>query len=159
MSGYAKKLGVGYYFAMQLADSITVHAAGMTPHLNDLVHLEQLPVLIYPPELALYFYTPEITLPALKPFLVSASFTAKEPVSNLTVHDAGGRHSVPVQKFTGGLGILSQAQYIVISLTGAKHMGCLVIPADQLYPAIYTKVYGPAPKAKCEAWVADNCNR
>lgn len=47
-------------------------------------------------------------------------------------------------------------QFIVIVLTGTT-TGCSVIPKDSLYPAIYTKAFGPNTLGACKAWVAANC--
>ena len=46
--------------------------------------------------------------------------------------------------------------FVVIQRTGG-HGPCKIIPEGDPYPAIYTKVYGPASIGKCEAWVAENC--
>jgi hypothetical protein len=51
-------------------------------------------------------------------------------------------------------------QYRVIALTASPAggpTGCSVIPADAPYLAIYSSVYGPAPKADCENWRQANC--
>jgi hypothetical protein len=50
--------------------------------------------------------------------------------------------------------------YIVIALTagtGKKHEDCKVIPSGDVYPAIYSQVYGPAGQQDCEKWAASNC--
>jgi hypothetical protein len=47
-------------------------------------------------------------------------------------------------------------QYVVIQLTTGEGP-CKIIPADDLYPAIYSQVYGPSPRNQCEKWVAENC--
>ena len=50
--------------------------------------------------------------------------------------------------------------YVVIALTGStgkKHEGCRVIPYGDVYPAIYSQVYGPASKRDCEKWMKSNC--
>ena len=49
-------------------------------------------------------------------------------------------------------------EYIVIALTGTDS-GCSILPKDALYPAIYTRKFGPAPFAECREWVANNCLR
>lgn len=51
-------------------------------------------------------------------------------------------------------------QFIVIALTGSTSgntTGCSILPKDALYPAIYSKTYGPAKYADCKTWVAGNC--
>ena len=49
----------------------------------------------------------------------------------------------------------SKAQFIVLQLTGGiiPNGPYSIVPARSLYPAIYTKVYGPASYAKCDEWV------
>ena len=54
-------------------------------------------------------------------------------------------------------------EYIVIALVvtnapeDTQPVGCLVIPADSFYPAIYYQAYGPDSKESCEAWKDSNC--
>lgn len=52
------------------------------------------------------------------------------------------------------------SQFIVIALSasaGRNPTGCSVIPANAMYPAIYSSVFGPASKAECENWARLNC--
>lgn len=50
----------------------------------------------------------------------------------------------------------SKSEFIVIALTGTN-VGCSIIPKGAVYPAIYSKVFGPAPYKECQDWVAKNC--
>lgn len=55
-----------------------------------------------------------------------------------------------------------QRGYIVIALTGStgkKYEDCRVIPHGDVYPAIYSQVYGPASQKECEKWRAANCGK
>lgn len=55
-----------------------------------------------------------------------------------------------------------QRAYIVIALTagaGKKHEDCKVIPHGDVYPAIYTQVFGPASQRDCEKWKNANCGK
>jgi hypothetical protein len=50
--------------------------------------------------------------------------------------------------------------YIVIALTastGKKYEDCKVIANGDVYPAIYSQVFGPASQKDCEKWKAANC--
>ncbi len=49
----------------------------------------------------------------------------------------------------------SKGKFIVLQLTGGiiPNGGYSIVPANTIYPAIYTKVYGPASYAKCDEWV------
>jgi hypothetical protein len=52
--------------------------------------------------------------------------------------------------------------YIVIALTastGKKYQDCKVIPSGDLFPAIYSQVFGPASQKDCEQWTARNCDK
>jgi hypothetical protein len=51
-----------------------------------------------------------------------------------------------------------EAQFIVIALTGTD-TGCSIIPKDAMYPAIYSKVFGPSSYDDCRNWVASNCSQ
>ena len=50
--------------------------------------------------------------------------------------------------------------YRVISLTSTlpAHQGCRIIPADHLFPGIYTSAFGPDTYADCQTWVRNNCD-
>jgi hypothetical protein len=55
-----------------------------------------------------------------------------------------------------------QRAYIVIALTastGKKYEDCRVIPHGDLYPAIYSQVFGPASQRECEKWKHANCGK
>jgi hypothetical protein len=52
--------------------------------------------------------------------------------------------------------------YIVIALTastGKKYEDCKVILHGDVYPAIYSQVFGPASQKDCEKWTAANCGK
>lgn len=52
--------------------------------------------------------------------------------------------------------------YIVIALTAStekKYEDCKVIPHGEIFPAIYSQVFGPASKKDCEKWMAANCGK
>lgn len=51
-------------------------------------------------------------------------------------------------------------QWDVIALTvssGGNERGCSIVPSGAPYPAIYSRVFGPASKEECEKWRKDNC--
>ena len=54
------------------------------------------PLTIFPPIYGLFFFIPQIGLPALKPFTVTALFFSEEAVKSVTVYDVDGKHDVPV---------------------------------------------------------------
>ena len=50
--------------------------------------------------------------------------------------------------------------YIVIALTGSttkKYEDCKVIPYGDVFPAIYSQVFGPESQKDCEQWTKANC--
>ena len=52
--------------------------------------------------------------------------------------------------------------YIVIALTAStskKYEDCKVIQHGDVYPAIYSQVFGPASQKDCEKWTAANCSK
>lgn len=52
--------------------------------------------------------------------------------------------------------------YIVIALSGStdkKFEDCKVIPHGEIYPTIYSQVYGPASQKDCEKWQHANCGK
>ncbi|HEY0429618.1 MAG TPA: hypothetical protein VGC76_17690 [Pyrinomonadaceae bacterium] len=57
--------------------------------------------------------------------------------------------------------IESKKQFIVIALTGSdgdKHQGCRIVDEDAIYPAIFSRVYGPASREQCQQWIKENCD-
>ena len=71
-----KQFGVAdLYQATRLAEtSVLITAVGEAPNLNTIVTLEMLPWKIYPPQFGLFFETPQVSLPATRPFLVWGIF-------------------------------------------------------------------------------------
>jgi hypothetical protein len=58
------------------------------------------------------------------------------------------------------LEIKNTSVFIVIAFTASipnKPRGCSIIPENAMYPAIYSKVFGPNPYDLCQNWVAENC--
>lgn len=53
--------------------------------------------------------------------------------------------------------VFRKDEFIVIALTASPNTGCSVIPKGSFYPAIYSKVFGPASYKKCKEWVTANC--
>lgn len=94
-----KRLGTGKYIAHQFGQTVTIYATGMAPNFQTIVKLEMLPIEIFPPEFALFFYDPDIVSPAERPFLVENSFHSSEIIKVVQVHDAKGRHAVKVINF------------------------------------------------------------
>jgi len=92
-------LGVGTYRAHEIAGVVTVTAEGTVPNLNTVAQLVQLPIMIWPPRYALYFTSPEIVLPATRPFVVSATFQSQPQLKAVIVQDKNGLHTVPVKHF------------------------------------------------------------
>jgi hypothetical protein len=51
---------------------------------------------------------------------------------------------------------------IVIALTestGKKYEDCRVILHGEIYPTIYSQVFGPASQKECEKWQHANCGK
>ena len=157
MSGYTKVLGIGAFFTECTGDVITVHAVGVASNSNYVIKLEQALISIWPPEIVLYYYIPQVVLPALRPFHVEACFPAKDRVDSATVTDATGRHDVEV-RHDHAFAPPAMDEFIVIARVGTTPpSSCHVIPADHMYIQTHYKTYGPASKADCETWVLGNC--
>jgi hypothetical protein len=90
--------GKGSYRGLQIGPFVELIAVGTTPDLNMIARLVMSPLRIFPPQFGLFFFVPEITLPAEKPFIVDTSFFSEEPIADIVVWDADGRHSVPVSQ-------------------------------------------------------------
>jgi hypothetical protein len=88
--------GVGNYAAFQIGPFVELIASGVTPNFNTEVKLVRAAITIFPPEYVLMFFSPEISLPAEKPFIVDTHFLSKQPVSTVIVWDRNGKHEVTV---------------------------------------------------------------
>ena len=95
-----KEFGIAQlYQAARLTDAaVIIIATGETPNFNTRVTIEQLPWRIYPPHFGLFFETPEIALPAKRPFAVSAIVGFPGERNELTIIDACGRHVLNIRR-------------------------------------------------------------
>jgi hypothetical protein len=89
------ELGRAKYIALQIGPFVELVATGST-QFNVQVRLVAAPITIFPPQFGLFFFTPEITLPAEKPFSISTSFASKDAINKVVVWDADGKHDVVV---------------------------------------------------------------
>ncbi len=93
------ELGVGKYSAEQVPGAVIIHAWGETPTPNYKVWLQPGPEDIFPPIYDLWWLAPGGVQPQIEtPFHVHAAFAAEEPIRSVTVRDANGSHTVPVEQ-------------------------------------------------------------
>jgi hypothetical protein len=87
------------YRAVQKDGKVTLFATGEHPTSGWKVAFEQLPIEIFPPQYRLVCLQPTgIVAQVVTPFEVSRSFKASDPVKQVVVHDAKGKHEVPVKQ-------------------------------------------------------------
>ncbi len=87
----------GRYQAFQSGGVVRIVATGSSPSAGYEVRLVMRPVRIYPPQFALYSKAPEgMAAQVITPFEICTQFNAGEPVAEVTVFDADGRHQVEV---------------------------------------------------------------
>ena len=151
-----------YYWSIRLGDpAVLIGAVGQAPNLNTRVSIEQLPWRIYPPLFGLFFETPEIQLPAIRPFAVTGIFPFPKGVDKLTVIDAAGRHDIEILgafPFVAVEREMKERQdYIAYQQIGVAN--CMIAPADAMVPMIYSKAFGPASYPDCKAWIDRNCGK
>ncbi|MBB5695798.1 hypothetical protein [Muricoccus pecuniae] len=72
-------------------------AEGILPNQNDRADIVQMPWRILPPQFALVFIQAQISLPATRPFRTVEVFGYPSRQSAMTIHDANGRHVVPIE--------------------------------------------------------------
>lgn len=156
-----KEFGIAHtYQATRIHDvAVTIVAAGVAPNLNTRVALEQLPWRIYPPHFGLFFEHPQIGLPAIKPFVVTAVFAYPADVGELAVIDANGRHAVKIGDsmafHAAEAGINEEKAFLAYKQIGAPN--CMIAPVDAVVPMIFVRAFGPDTYAACEGWIAQNC--
>jgi hypothetical protein len=158
-----KEFGIAQlYQAARLTDAaVIVVATGETPNFNTRVTIEQLPWRIYPPHFGLFFETPEIALPAKRPFAVSAIVGFPGERNQLTIIDACGRHVLnilaAIQFRAAGKDANAEKDFCAYQQIGFPN--CMIAPVDAMVPMIFTRAFGPASYADCEAWIAQNCSK
>lgn len=87
------------YRAEQAAGVVTIYAKGSNPTAGYEVRFEQLPIEIFPPQFRLLCIEPTgIVAQVITPFEVQTSFRAEDPIKAVIVHDADGKHEVPVKQ-------------------------------------------------------------
>ncbi len=92
------ELGVGSYRAEQVSGVVIIHAHGETFASGYKVWLQEAMIDVYPPEFVLYWQPPDgMAADVMTPFHVQAEFPAEERVRHVTVRDAEGAHTVPVE--------------------------------------------------------------
>ena len=159
----AKEFGVATYTAMKVTEVLVlITAHGTAPNWNTRVTLEQLPWRIWPPRFGLYFDTPDIALPALRPFTVSGLFAYPASLGQVTIIDAAGQHDVKI----GSAMMLDAAAEDRVNADKAfnayQQIGvanCMIAPVDAMVPMIFRKAHGPDTYKGCEDWIARNCGK
>ena len=87
------------YSAKQSGGKVTIYANVQHPTGGWKAALEQLPMEVFPPQYRLVCVEPSgIVTQVITPEEVQSSFRADDPVTRVTVHDAKGRHQVPVRQ-------------------------------------------------------------
>jgi hypothetical protein len=91
------------YAAQQLPDyMVTIFAFGTHPTSGYRVFFSQLPYPVFPPQFELLHVKPSSpTSQVVTPFVKSTAFDAHSAIRELTVHDVGGEHIVPVEQVPG----------------------------------------------------------
>ena len=161
-------LGIGQYEArwVQRSTLVKLTATGILPCVNYHAQLEKGPEKVLPAIWDMVFYVQDVCLPAIRPFRTSAIVHDAASAGKLIVHDAAGHHEVPIQQWIGAEPLVALSHAIGIDLfsvhallpkIGNRPHGCIVVPHGTLLPAIYYRVFGPAPLLECEAWKAKHC--
>lgn len=151
-----KSLGEGIYSASRQDGILHVRAVGHKPALQVKVTLEQLPFLIYPPEIGLFFESADIVSPVVVPFEIERAFPAY-PASarSVTIIDRNGSHAIVIVEQTSPADDafdLSKDRFVVYrALIGDRY---LIAKEGALVVGIYVKVFGPDTYEHCKAYVA-----
>jgi hypothetical protein len=87
------------YRAQQVPGAVLIFADGIHPTSGYVTFFEQSPLDIFPPEFLLWHVRPTgFVLEVLTPFTEHTMFKAAEEIKTVVVHDANGRHEVPVEQ-------------------------------------------------------------
>lgn len=94
--GYSEMEGIADYRAVRLGSEVHIRASGELGYITDFADLRQLPIRIYPPEFGFFVYRAGVGLPTTRKFGFVSRFAYPPNEPNLTIHDAAGRHSIPI---------------------------------------------------------------
>ena len=161
-------LGIGQYEArwIQRSTLVELTATGILPCFNYQAQLEKGPEKVLPAVWDMVFYLQDICLKAIRPFSTSVIVHDAASAEKLIVHDAAGRHEVPIQQWIGAEPLVARTEAIEVDLfsvharlpkIGDRPYGCIIAPYGTLLPAIYYRVFGPAPLLACEEFKAKQC--
>ncbi len=96
LPGYTEAPGRAEYSAYRLGTAVFITAKGVLPNWNQIPDIRQLPIRIFPPQFGMFFYTPAIVLPTLRPFVISEPFGYPKDEKTLTMHDLDGSHVIEI---------------------------------------------------------------
>lgn len=94
--GHTEGMGRAKYQATRLGTTLFITAEGQLPYTNQIADIRQLPWRIFPPQFGMFYYTPEITLPAIRPFRFTERFGFPLDTRNVVIHDADGAHEIDI---------------------------------------------------------------
>ncbi len=150
-----KSYGEGIYSAYRQDGILHVRATGTKPYLQTKVTLEELPFLIFPPQIGLFFDTDGIVSPVVLPFDVERAFSHYPQVPTVYIVDKNGGHAINIEERPPaqqtGQGDASAQAYVVYKQIGTEHY--LIAKADAIVTAIYVKVFGPDTYENCQNYV------
>lgn len=94
----APELSQATYTALRAGAKVMLRATGQHPTAGFKTYFEQLPIRIHPPQFRLLHVRPAgMAATVMTDFSVETSFEAPNPVKAVIVHDAKGKHVVPVK--------------------------------------------------------------
>lgn len=89
----------GKYSAQQVPGAVFIFATGAHLTAGYDTYFEQLPIDVFPPQHKLMHIKPDGAVSqVITPFLVFASFPAKDKIEQIVIHDANGEHKVKVEQ-------------------------------------------------------------
>ena len=98
-SSHQEHLGRPQYNATQMRTGVRIVAVGFNPTAGYSNYFERLPIDKFPPEYAFYSVKPDgPAADVVTPFQVMVEFLSFENVPSVTIHDADGRHDIPVDQ-------------------------------------------------------------
>lgn len=168
MSHLIKVLGTATYEAQWIHGTslIRLTARGILPCANYFAALEQRPERIIPPMWTMCFYVEPMCLRALKSFEETVTMVGHASTTHVRVHDATGEHEVPVQAAQAGTKTEAIALrdvkphysvYARVPVSETENIDCILVPEGSMVIATHAKVFGPASRKKCEAYMFDQC--
>ena len=151
-----KHHGRASYKAFRAAGFLHIIASGETSNLNDQITIEQLSFLVHPPSFGLFCVTPDVSLPAVRPFTVEIRTLFPGSTDLVRIQDADGDHMVPIADIAAPPSPLPDGGSHFCVFEWIEINPHVIAEFDAIVPVVYSRAFGPDTHARCVQYVRDH---